>query len=288
MTHRNLIVLLLLLLSPGISRADSWPQPKGDFYIKLYEWWVIADQHFTDQGLIDPNVTNGVFNSSLYGEYGFTDKLTGILNFPFFSRAYFNNTVSEATGEVIMPGEAVNGLGDAQIGLRYGLVTDKPLVLSVSLTLGLPLGITGGGSTGSLQTGDGEFNQQLRLEAGHGLKLGKMPAYAKAYTGFNQRSQGFSDEFRFGLESGLQFVPDRLWLILRLDGIESLNNGNSVAGNEGSSLFANNSEYLAFTPEVAWYVTDSFGISAAVGVVFYGRLIYANPSWSVGVFYDMP
>lgn len=277
-----------LLFSQPILAGGGWPQPKGWGFFKLTEWWVVSNQHFTDNGQIDPNTTMGIFNSSLYAEYGFTNRLTGVLYFPFFSRAYMNNTVSGTTGQLLIPGEAINSLGDTDLGIKYGLTVGKPVALSATLTLGLPFGKTNGGTAGNIQTGDGEFNQILQMDAGAGFPIGKLNAYANAYAGFNNRTEGYSDEFRFGFEAGLTFWKKRLTAIARFTGIESFQNGDLPAERSNStSIFANNTEFLSFTPELAYQINDKWGVSAAVGTALYGKIIFASPSYSVGVFYKL-
>ena len=287
MFRSTILLITGLLFSANLFAGGGWPQPKGQGYFKLYQWWVIADRHYTDAGLIDPNVTNGIFNTSFYGEYGFTDRLTGVVNFPFFSRAYFNNTLSATTGDLLVPGEAINSIGDTDIGLKYGLVTNRRIAVSATLTLGLPLGNSAGGTAGNLQTGDGEFNQMLQVDAGTGFSLGSVPAYANIYAGFNHRTNGFSDEIRYGVEAGLNLFNQRLWLIGRLYGIESLQNGDMGENINSTSLFANNSEFLTVSPELAFQITDKWGVSASYATALSGKIIFANPSYSVGVFFNL-
>lgn len=274
----------MLFLTIQAFAGGGWPQPKGKSYLKLGQWWVVSDQHYTDNGGIDPNVTNGIFNTSLYGEYGFTDRFTGILYFPFFSRALYNNTVSATTGEIITPGEAINSIGDTDIGLKYNFFRKGSLVVSATLTLGIPLGEDRGGSAGILQTGDGEFNQLFQLDAGTGLTIGKVNTYFNVYAGYNNRTGGFSDEFRFGVEGGVNLFQDRLTAIFRLYGIESLKNGNLNELITSTTIFANNSEHLTVAPELAYRIQDNWGVTAGVAAAISGELIFAAPAYSVGVF----
>ena len=264
--------------------GGGWPQKKGSGYFKLSQWWVIADQHFTDAGLIDPNVTNGLFNTAIYAEYGLTDRLTGIAYVPFFSRALFNNIVSETTGDILLQGEAINSFGDTDIGLKYGLTPNKRIAVSASLTLGLPLGNARGGSQGNLQTGDGEFNQLLQIDAGTSYRIGKINAYANAYVGFNNRTGGFSDEFRYGIETGATFFKDKLITLVRLYGIESFQNGSMREAITSTSVFANNSEHLTVSPEIAYQLTPKLGVSANLAKAITGKIIFANTAYSVGVY----
>lgn len=283
---KNIIVLIsFLFVSISLQAGGGWPQPKGKGYVKISEWWLIANQHFTDQGRIDPNLTNGLFNTTLYAEYGLSDRLTAIVYFPFFSRSYLNNEVSGTTGEIIAEGEAINGIGDTDISLKYGLTKGKGIALSATLTLGLPIGNDAGGSQGNLQTGDGEFNQLIQVDAGTGFPLGNTNGYANVYVGFNNRTNGFSDEFRYGFEAGVNLFKDRFTAIARFIGVKSFKNGIPSAESNNTSVFANNAEFLSFSPEIAYKIKDNWGVSAGVGTALSGKIIYANPSYNVGVFF---
>lgn len=282
---KSLYILCLFIISSiSLQAGGGWPQEKGHGYFKLSQWWVIGTEHFTDVGLRDPNVTNALYNTSLYAEYGFTDRLTGILYAPFFSRALFNNRVSNTTGEIIDPGEAINSIGDFDLSIKYGLIRKGSFALSATLTLGLPLGENGGGSEGTLQTGDGEFNQLLQVDAGIGFPIGNVNAYANVYTGFNNRTRGFSDEFRYGIEVGATLFNNKVIATTRFIGIESFNNGTLPSESTGVTIFANNTEFFSFAPEIAFKFADNFGVSAGLSKPLSGKLIYANTAYNVGVF----
>lgn len=284
---RIIALTYIMLTSVLVFAGGGWTKPKGKGYFKLSEWWLVADQHYTDAGLIDPNVTTGLFNTSLYAEYGFTDRIQGEIYFPFFSRTYMNNLISEGTGDVIVPGEAINGIGDTDVSVKYGITKGRKIALSASLTFGLPLGESAGGSEGNLQTGDGEFNQMLKLTAGNSFSVGKMNSYAQIYAGLNNRTQGFSDEFRYGAEVGIQAVKDKLWVIGRVWGVESLRNGNLQDQINSTSLFANNSEFTSFGMEAAYNFTERWGVSAGASGAFRGEIIFAAPSYTAGIFFNL-
>ena len=283
-----IICLLLLFCSTSLIAGGGWPQPKKNGYFKLSQWWILSDQHYTDAGLIDPNVTSGIFNTSLYAEYGFTDRFTGILYFPFFSRAVINNLRSETTKEIIAEGAAINSLGDTDIGIKYGIINNGKVALSASLTLGIPIGNSAGGPDKNLQTGDGEFNQLIQMDLGVPLGGSESTSfYGNIYTGFNNRTNDFSDEFRYGLELGAGFLNRKLWLTGKLQGVESLRNGKTAAELNSTSVFANNAEYLSLGVEAAYNITDDFGVSAGFASAISGKLIYAAPSYSVGVYFKL-
>ncbi|MGB0525088.1 MAG: hypothetical protein ACPGJS_19095, partial [Flammeovirgaceae bacterium] len=224
-----LVVLFCIGLTFQAVAGGGWTKKKGTGYFKLSQWWLISDQHFTSTGAIDPNQTMGLFNTSIYAEYGLTDRFTSIVYAPLFSRALFYNQISGTTGEVLTSGEAINSIGDTDITLKYGLIQDKKIVLSSSLMLGLPLGNNSGGSAGNLQTGDGEFNQMIRLDASTSLNIKNLPTFYTIYAGVNNRTNGFSDEFRYGIEAGFLAFDSKVIGVGRLYGIQSFQNGNTNA-----------------------------------------------------------
>ncbi|MEL6675390.1 MAG: hypothetical protein AAFR61_24485 [Bacteroidota bacterium] len=261
--------------------GGGWTPDKGSGFIKLGQWWVVSDRHYTDQG-IDPNTTFGVFNTSIYAEFGLTNRLQATVYAPFFSRTYFNNTISQNTGEVIQAGEAIQSFGDTDISLTYGFRKGKSLVWSATVLFGLPLGNASGGSQGNLQTGDGEFNQMIRADVGYSKRLGKVDTYYTAYVGLNNRTNGFSDEFRYGIEAGATF-KNRVTTTFRVFGINSFKNGSSTDVPNSTSLFANNSEHLTISPEVSVRVQKDWFLSATAAGAVWGRLIFASPSFAVGI-----
>lgn len=163
---------------------------------------IYAGSFYGPGGSIVDITTIGLYTTSVYGEYGITNRLTGIAYVPFFVRSTLNEIKFKQTGNII-PGDELSSIGDAELGIKYGLIKDKPVVVSASVMLGLPIGETAGGESQILQTGDGEFNQMIRLDASHSFY--PKPFYVSAYGAFNNRTNNFSDEARFGIEFGATF-----------------------------------------------------------------------------------
>ena len=275
----------MLLVCTVTIAGGGWPQPKGKGYFKLSQFWIISNQHFTNTGEIDPNGTRASYFTNVYGEYGLSDRLTTIVYWPFYARSVVYEQVSGTTGGLITPGEAINGVGDMDLAIKYGLTQNKRIALSTSLLLGLPLGESAGGSDGTLQTGDGEFNQMLQFDAGSSFKMGNLYPYANVFVAFNNRTNGFSDEFRYGIEAVIDY--ESIFFVIRVHGVRSFKNGENNFNTTGTSLFANNAEYLAITPEIAYKVSDKWGVSANIGMAAWGKLIFANPTYSIGVYFNL-
>jgi hypothetical protein len=278
--------MISLFLFTQLSFAQ-WSKGKGKGFYKLSAWYLNTDQSFSTTGELLPNTTSSQFNINFYGEYGISDKWDVIAYVPFFTKATQENIIG-TNGSIIQPEESLNSIGDIDLGLNYNFFKNDHWSASAKLIFGLPTGEDAGGSNGSFQTGDGEFNQYLSGLLGYSTSFNETPFFAKTYLGFNNRTQDFSDEFRFGLESGINIFNKKVWLIGRLDVVQSLQNGSVNQLNLApGSIFANNIEYTSVGIEVNYYLTDKIGISAGYTSAISGRIIAANPSLTGGIFLDI-
>lgn len=272
-----LLFIASLLSSSSLLAGGGWPQPLHGGYFKLSQNYIGSRYFFGPDGTIVDITTVQLFTTSLYGEYGFTKRLTGIFYFPFIVRSTLNETVYNQSGQVV-PGDHFQSIGDTDLAVKYALVLNKPVVVSATLILGLPLGKSSGGAGQILQTGDGEFNQMIRLDVSSSFH--PKPLYVSAYMAFNNRTQNFSDEVRFGAEVGLtlkKFIP-----VIKFNVVQSLFNGNAGAVQNG--IFSNNTEYVSPTVELNYQWTDKIGVSGSGGFALSGKNILASPNWSVGIY----
>lgn len=275
---KKLLVAILLLASVEIFAGGGWPQGKNKTYIKLGQNAIVSPFYYSPGGEIIDIRTTSLYTTSLYAEYGLSNRLTAILYLPFFVRATLNEVQYRQSGRVD-EGEMLNAMGDTDISFKYSLIKDKPIVVSATILLGLPLGETQGGASGILQSGDGEFNQMLRIDASHSFY--PKPLYTSAYVGFNNRTKNFSDDFRAGAEVGYTF-KSKLVAILKLDIVQSFFNGSSAVADNG--IFSNNTEYVSPSVEFAYTVNKGWGVSASGGFAIAGRNILASPNLGLGIF----
>ena len=276
-------LLCLMLFSFTTSQAGPWPRVKGELYLKLNQWWVIFDEYYDqDKNIESLPRTRSIGSTSIYAEYGISGRFTTIVYFPFFSKATLYELKDINSGTLVKEGDAVSSVGDTDITILYSLIKDKPVVLSASLTFGLPFGIERGGKDGSLQTGDGEFNQMLKMEAGGTVKVGKLYPYFILFMGINNRTQNFSDELRYGAEAGVNrgFIT----LIMRTYGVKSFFNGSANESLFSKVPAANNTEYLIVAPELAINFSQKAGVSFSYFKALSGRFYFSNPSYSLGIF----
>lgn len=260
--------------------AGGWPQPAGGGFFKLDFSFIRAREFYGMDGetyrINGAGTMLGYYTTSFYGEYGLTKKLTAIGYVPFFVRNTVNEGIGSITGEVLQQGLENSSIGDIDLGLRYGLWTEGRWSVTTALLLGLPTGDWD--NPDLLFTGDGEFNQQLRLEAGYGADRW----YATGYVGFNNRTEDFSDEFRFEAEFGYKFWDNRLLAGVKLTGTQSFNNGNPTGSANG--LFGNNVEFVSPQLFLAYEHQQKLGFVAQVNGAVSGRNVLAAPMVSAGVY----
>ena len=279
-------LLLGCLFFLGITFGTAqWTQKKGTGYYKVGAWFLEANQHYTDKGLLDPNATRGIFVTSLYGRHGITDKITLVGYIPF-TRVYQNEQIF-TSGNPGQPGEAVNSFGDIDLAIEVQIFKRPKWVLATSLTLGVPSGNNSGGSDGSYQTGDEEFNQIVKVLARNSFKIAKHSFYAKGSLGVNNRSNGYSDEIRLGFETGSQVFKNNFLLLVRLNTIQSFFNGSLSAENSNGSIFANNVEVTNLGGEINYFITKKWSASFGYSIPLSGKNIYKATALAGGIAYKL-
>lgn len=262
------------------AHAGAWTQKRGRGFYKLEGRFIYAQRFFEPDGKIIDIPTLSDYTMSFYGEHGASNRLTLIAYVPFYKRITLNRQIGEPSGFVYFAGDSVAGFADSDVGLRFGLKQNGPTVLSARVLFGLPLGKSE--QTNGLLTGDGEFNQSLALELGHSFY--PLPLYFSGEAGYNNRTQGFSDEFRYAAELGYTFW-NNVTLSMKFNGVASLKNGeDNIRGGMGG-LYANNVSYLALGPSLFYQLNKNFGVTAGVDGATFGRNVLASPSFALGIYF---
>lgn len=277
---QTLVTAVLMVSTVAAVWAGGWTQKSSEGYFKLGQSAIVTNTFWGPGGEFIDTRTLGNYNSSFYGEYGLSKRFTAIGFFPFYVRNTLNETKGERSGRVLEPGATNENIGDLDLALKYGINQEGPLVLSATFLVGVPTGDTD--HEFGLFTGDGEWNQLLKLEAGYALGD---RSYLSGYLGANNRTGGFSDEVRYGVEFGHQF--GRVWALFKVDGIESMENGADDTQGGSMGLFANNVEFLSLGPELVYEVKNKWGFTASAFGALKGQNVLASPSFNVGVFWKL-
>ena len=272
---KQLFLLFFSILFLVNISAQAWTKPKGGGFYKFDYTVIQTNKVYDPGGKVVPFRTLGNHTLSLYGERGITDKFTIQAYIPFFVRNVLNETKGAQTGVLLEPGIEENNIGDIDIAFRYALPTGG-LPVSASLLLGLPTGNSTQNS--GLFTGDGEFNQMLKLSTG----VGATKWWTQFGMGYNNRTKGFSDEVRYDSEFGYKMFNQKLLTIVKFSGIESINNGTEAVSSTG--LFSNNVEFLSPGLEFLYFIKPKLGLSFRAAGAVKGQNVLAAPSFSFGAF----
>lgn len=277
------LFIISFLFAHGNVTAGGWPKPKGSFYIKLSQWWIIYDQYYNEHGKILNDRTRSIGHTSIYTEYALSNHFTVLSYIPFFSKATLFEQVNTHSGNIVEQGDKITSIGDAELSLKYNLLkgNDVPFNISLSTILGIPLGEDSGGYDGSLQTGDGEFNQMLRVDVSGSLKIGDRYPYYSIFAAVNNRTQGFSDDYRFGLEAGLEL--SFITALCKVRSVNSFNNGSFNNDLVGTNIAGNNTEFIMIEPEIIIRFGHHVGVSFTYSKPVYGKLIFSESSYTIGL-----
>ena len=279
--RRKALLIVVLTISLSANAGSGWVKKKGETYLKLNQFWVQSDRGYFDaNGVFDPLRRSSLFTTSLYGESGLGERWSMEFFVPIYTR-HTLTTLDEMGNEVSK--DAIGGIGDVNFGLKQSIVNNSNFAFSATYTIGLPLGVTGGGEDATLFTGDGELNAMLRLDAGVPFGFGKVGGYFNLNAGYNLRSQIFSDEFLFGTELGISVFESKLWLIGRIIGIEATQSGTNADGN----VFASNVNFVNYSVEANLYLNERLGISSNYTGNVSGSTVLISPAYNVGFFYDI-
>lgn len=268
-------ILLLVLIIPGKEIfAGAWTQKKGTGYYKADFRYLGGNKIYDSNGdkIAIPDfkdITVGVF-----GSFGITDDITIMLN-----AAVFKSVKLDTSSGALGFENEVSGFGDILVGGKYKLAKFGQSFVSGKLLINLPTGESS--PDGGLWTGSGDYHQTIGLE--YGYSLWPIPGYINAGVTYTNRTQGFSDEFRYGIEAGYTFIKE-LSLIVRFHGQLSMKNGDeNVKG--GFGVFSNNQQYIAYNAELAYKLTENFGVKGYYESGGAGKNIISAPVINVGLFF---
>jgi hypothetical protein len=289
MKRLNIILSLLCVLAVtmNIQAQSGWTRKKNTYFIKTSFNIFSSDTYYSLSG--NKSVSQNFFNQkslTLYGEYGISDKLTAIINFPMLKLNSFDNT------------ETAAGIGDLKIEFKYALLT-KNIPLTIAVAPEFPTGSQNNYAKNlqsnlgfleqiNLPTGDGEFNVWTTLAASHSFH--PLPIYISLSTAYNFRTQynGFSfrDQVKFNFEAGYKLL-DKVWL----NG--TLSAQTSMGKESGTTDFirGEGTEFTAFGFGAAYEVVKHWSVSLQTwgyaDLIFDRKNIYSAPTYSIGVFYEI-
>lgn len=241
------------LLMTTTGSGGAWTRQQNSCYAKLSFTTLSTDEYHTVDGETITTADFHTFSLNLYGEYGITNRLTGIVRFPFVRSAGYVTT------------ESYTSMGDLEAGIKYGIITGStPIAASISAEF--PTGDENGkgeikelpGSYVALPTGDGEFNLIPALHVSHSFH--PVAAYLSLDVGYNIRSEGFTDEYLVTAQSGYK-VLGKVWIQATLRARGPMTDPDPTLA-AGSALgFGEGVQYLAYSLGAGYEVLPHMNLS---------------------------
>ena len=264
------LILAWTLTDVHPAYSGAWARSKKSYYLKFSLNDYIALSSFDRNGrrveIASDGTVAGYFNEfSLftYLEYGMTDRLTLVGSLPL-KRVSNNNDSNRG-----LPANASAGIGDINIGLKYGLFT-RPIVVSLMSGIKLPAyaeSRNAAPSLGSAQV-DGDFSLLI------GRSLWPLPAYVTGDMGYRLRGGHFANQLTYNFEVGvglgsyvlLRGTLGGVYSLVDIASMQSMTNNPNVGDqdyvNAGSGLIFKVAPHLDMSLD---YTRTISGRNAAVG-----------------------
>ncbi len=273
---RNVCIILVLFCHQVYGQDVRQPSARQG-WIRIGQGVIASDVFFDSNGDRIPIRTNALFSTSVHGEYGLSNRFAVTLFAPVFVRTtvnaiQFNQSGNEASGD------ALNSFGDSEVGVRFKFIARKSWQAIGFVKLGIPLGKKSTvGTDNDLQTGDGEFNQQIGLQIL--CPLSNEAFFLSGYCAYNNRSENFSEEIRYGFS--VTYYASRFRAMARINSIESLFNETAPVSLNG--IFSNHREYISPGLELQYNITKGIGIFVSGDFYPTGRNTLAAPEFNAGL-----
>jgi hypothetical protein len=260
---------------------SGWTRDIGTLFVKLDASHFSSDQYYNPLGnsLITSEFRQTTVN--LYGEYGFRDRLTFIVQAPLLRLNSFETT------------ESVIGQGDLRLEAKYR-ITNNNLPLSISIAPELPTGRANAFASSlefpedriNLPTGDGEFNVWATVAVSKSID----DFYLSIFGSYNfrtvYRGEAFRDIYKFGGELGYHILAN-LWVNSKLHA--QFSTGDSRYPSLGF-IRGDATTFTLLSFEAYYQITPNWGLSATflTGSDWIApfKNIYIAPYFSAGIVYQ--
>lgn len=279
-------ILILAAANKSIAQ-NGWVKKKGEIYSKLYVLNGKSDQYYTLDGTKTTTNEFSQITGGLHFEYGISDNLTLLANWPIIKHQYFTNT------------ERISGIGDLPIGLKYGVLKGNSPV-SISFSAELPIAKRDNFARNkeqtafvdqiNLPTGDGEWNFLTTVAASHAFNKAPFPIFISIYSTFNYRTGfrgiDFSNQLKSGLSMGANVFDKKVWLEVSIVAQQSLGESKQVDFVRGEGT-----EFTSYSASATVILNEHWGVN--ISYFNYSDLItdrvnlYSAGIISLGVSYEL-
>ena len=269
----------MLFSTIGYSQS-AWVKTKGELYSQLSYNDISNYKRLFNKNGRDLFTSRFISDRTiqLYGEYGFTNKLTIVGAIPI-KALKVGKIVSEYGSFPTIKEGSLIALGNIDFGVRY-LLLRKKVNLTTQVQIGFPT--SSYDSNTGLRSGINSFvvNPSISIGKGRGNW------FLQGSVGLLLRTNNYSNGAKIYAEGGRKFF-DHLWVIAFVDIVDSFEDGDLVESRENieTSLNLNNSEYKGYGMKLIVEVNDELGLTAAFGGAFSAHLEAKKASYNFGIYY---
>lgn len=283
----GLFLLVLFIAATSTAIAGAWTKKKDHYYAKVAYHSFSSTEEFDTTGTrthlnyLYSNLDKAEFadkSLSLYGEYGFEDRLTGIASFSLKNyTSSFYNTAARRTETL-----STSGLSDLNMGLRYQVLL-VPFATAVQGSVKLPLA----SNNQDIPLSTGFVDAELRVAIGGSIPLG-IHNYAQMEVGYALRGGAqFENTGLYFAEIGVYMVEAFLFKAT-VDGvwsIETPSNGDVdfplVPG--GNTAFLVKKNYMRIAGGIIYAISREVDISFEIASFIAGKNAIAGETISLGL-----
>jgi hypothetical protein len=244
---RRALAALVLAGAAAPLEAGPWAAGRGHFYAK------VGGSQLRSMVLAAPDGTEFDIprfvkeEASLYAAVGVTDRLTAIVNLPFYRSSDLQDFRRES------------GVGDLQGGLQVQLGKRGPWVFALRGMVQVPTGDETL-AEGLLPTGSGVWEAEAALGAGRSFVGGKLYGFAEA--GHQVRGGSLTDAFAYGGQVGWN-VHRRLVLAAGVRGVEPYDDAPRTARGSPVGL-SDRVGYVVYGPTAITAIGNGVGLQVDV------------------------
>jgi hypothetical protein len=261
----------LMLMTAGSVFAGAWTQEKGKSYHRMAANYYDADEEYGADGNSRPMSFNGKFtdfNLNYYMEYGILDEFT------VMASVYYKMIKREDDDYKYK----TNGMGDADLGVRYRLHSSNIGIFSLQGLVKIPEFYD---EDDALPLGNGQYDYEMRLLYGRSLWQ-LFPGYMNLEAGYRFRSQAPSDEFRYLVEIGSE-LGKNIYARGKLDALLSMNNADALADDFGNPAGTPEYDLAKLDLTLGYHITEALGLELGYTPALWGENTAKGATWTVAI-----
>lgn len=268
--------ILFIFISASLFSQSPWTQKKGKAFTQL-SYTSIANYSsifgspdFETERFISDNTLQ------LYTEYGLTEKTSVLLNVPL--KLISTNELVDNTPTPFTIEDSETSIGNIELSLKHNFYKKDWLITG---QLSVEANTSNYNEASGIRTGYDAWSVSPLFIIGKSFN----EIYLQAFTGFNFRTNDYSNNFKLGGEIGKK-ITDKIWLIGFLDIVKSLEDGDFLAStnNALTALYVNDQEYGAFGLKAIGEFNDNFGATFGFGGAFFGNNVGRAPALTIGFY----